>query len=220
MSTESTGLAAAAPGECSVVPADSRYVPLTQQRWCCTPTCVQMVMLRHGIPLVAAELLGYHMGLVVPAEQTRYFWRAHTGAMPISGWGTQVGSAGYELNRIFDALTIPLRGRLDLISAIPSAAALGAYLAEIESADRDALLCYAPGSLLGTAHRGGHVCVFDRLERSTGAVRMVDPDVESPKWQTVPLAALYRAMAEHGDVRGGGVWPIDRADSNDASAPA
>lgn len=38
--------------ELGVVPAGTRYVALTQQRWCCAPTGVQMVMLRRGIPLV------------------------------------------------------------------------------------------------------------------------------------------------------------------------
>lgn len=40
------------------VPEDSKYIPFTQQKWLCTPTCIQMVMLRHNIPLVPAELIG------------------------------------------------------------------------------------------------------------------------------------------------------------------
>lgn len=49
----------------NIVPLDTRYVPLTQQKWCCVPTCFQVVMLRHNIPLVPAEVIGYHMGLIV-----------------------------------------------------------------------------------------------------------------------------------------------------------
>jgi hypothetical protein len=56
-----------------IVPSDSRYVPLTQQKWCCVPTCIQMVMIKQGIPLQPAELIGYELGLIVPegGDKTR-----------------------------------------------------------------------------------------------------------------------------------------------------
>ncbi len=53
-----------------IVPKDSRYIPFSQQPYCCVPTSIQMVMYRHNIPLVPAEELGYHLGLTVPKDAT------------------------------------------------------------------------------------------------------------------------------------------------------
>jgi hypothetical protein len=38
-----------------IIPKNSRYIPLTQQKWCCVPMCIQMVILKHGMPLISAE---------------------------------------------------------------------------------------------------------------------------------------------------------------------
>ena len=72
----------------SIVPADSRYIPLTQQKYCCVPTCIQMVMVRRGIQLQPAELIGHHLGLIVDTESAKYFWNVTTGERPSSGYGT------------------------------------------------------------------------------------------------------------------------------------
>ena len=92
-----------------IIPKDSRYVPLTQQNWCCVPTCIQMIMLKHEVPLLAAEFLGYHLGLIVPEQELKYFWNARTGKRPSSGWGTQIGNQKYEPNLVFEKLNIPLK---------------------------------------------------------------------------------------------------------------
>lgn len=71
------------------VPKDSKYIPLTQQKWLCTPTCIQMVMLKNNITLVPAELIANLMGLIVPEDGLKYFWNSRTGPKPPAGWGTQ-----------------------------------------------------------------------------------------------------------------------------------
>jgi len=43
----------------SSVPTDSRYIPFTQQPYWCTPTSIQIVMHKLGLPLVSQEELGY-----------------------------------------------------------------------------------------------------------------------------------------------------------------
>jgi len=73
-----------------VVPEDSRYVPFVQQKSCCVPACVSMIMYRHNIPLIPQELLGYYLGLVVREENKELFWNARTGERPPAGWGTQI----------------------------------------------------------------------------------------------------------------------------------
>lgn len=88
----------------NITPADTKYTPLTQQKWCCVPTCIQMVMLRHRIPLQPAELIGFQMGLVVPEKDKKYFWhpaKLGTGKKPPAGYGTQAGKKEFSPNAMF-----------------------------------------------------------------------------------------------------------------------
>jgi hypothetical protein len=82
------------PGSYSPVPDDSRYIPFTQQPSCCVPTCIQIVMYRHDIPLRPAEEIGYHLGLVVSPDRSKLFSNVRTAAEAPS-------SAGYGIQLAF-----------------------------------------------------------------------------------------------------------------------
>src|SRR5688572_25988968 len=106
----------------SATPNDSRYVPFTQQDWCCVPTSVQMVMYRLGIPLLPAEEIGFHIGLTVPSDQAELFYDVRTSEEPPTdvGYGTQIATPGFGLNDAFNKLGIPLSFTMHPISSIPS----------------------------------------------------------------------------------------------------
>lgn len=84
--------------------ANSRYIPLTQQPYCCVPACFQMIMYRHGIPLVPQEELAYELGLIVPEKDTYLFGKVRSGEKPSSGWGTQIQKDEYDPNKVFKSL--------------------------------------------------------------------------------------------------------------------
>ena len=116
-----------------VIPNDSRYIPLTQQKWCCVPTCIQIVMLRQSIPLVPSELIGHYMGLVVPDDARKYFWEARTGTKPPAGFGTQVSNPKYNPNAVFRNLKIPLKMNWSLINKFKNKNEFKEYLREIRA---------------------------------------------------------------------------------------
>ena len=196
----------------SYIPQDSRYIPLTQQKWLCVPTCIQMVMLRHRIPLVSAELMANLMGLVVPEEDLKYFWNANTGSRPNSGWGTQVGKPQWGPNSVFKKLGIPLSMSWNLIHKFKDKDKFSAYLAELETRDVDTLVCYDWGTLFEKNHHGGHLCVLDRVDMKNHTVRIIDPEYEAPKWRTVSIDALYAAMQFHGKEKSGGFWELKKVE--------
>ena len=93
----------------AVVPKDSRYVPLTQQPYCCVPTSIQMVMLRHGLPLVPAELMAHHLDVIVSPERKWLYYNLRSQKQrPSTGWGTRI-SEDKTVNKMFRKLKIPLR---------------------------------------------------------------------------------------------------------------
>lgn len=189
-------------------PADSRYIPFTQQHMCCVPTSLLMIMYRNEIPLIPAEELGYHLGLTVAPGDANLFYSARTADAPPSsaGYGTQIHQPGYDPNTVFSTLGIPLEMRLIPASEILDQNDLLTWLRTIESDDGDALLCFNNGVLNGQfMPHTGHVTVFDRV-LPDGTVRLIDPSPAQPKWRLAEPGSLYEAVSAHGDENSGGIW--------------
>jgi hypothetical protein len=193
----------------TIIPKDTRYVPLTQQKWCCVPTCIQMIMLKHNIPLVPAEVIGNSMGLTVPRSDLKFFWNGRSGKKPKSGWGTRAGEKQYSPNMILKKMNIPLQFEGNyLISQFKNLQEAREFLLEQEKEDADIFVCFDWGKLTGEKFSGGHVCLFDRFDLKKNEVRIIDPEYFSPKWRVVKLKKLYEAMEFHGELMSGGFWKM------------
>lgn len=193
-----------------IIPKDSRYIPLTQQKYCCVPTCIQMIMLKHKIQLVPAELIGYYMGLIVPKNMIKLFWNIKTGPKPISGYGTQAGKK-YNPNLVFKKLDIPLKMEWNLINKFKDIKEFNLYLSETETQNKDILVCYDYPTLFKPKEKEhwGHVCVLDKVFIETNEVRIIDPGANSPKWKTIKTIKLFEAMKFHGQEKSGGFWELN-----------
>jgi Peptidase_C39 like family len=190
----------------------SRYIPFTQQPYCCVPACLQMVMYRRGIPLLPQEDIANELGLVVPKEDLHLFEKARTGERPPSGWGTQIGEQKYEINKALSRLEVPLKAALIKTDVIQSAQNLQNEIANALQAGKDVLVCFSYGKLWNTDSMGGHVCVIDRIENDT--VWLVDPGQNVPKHRQVNIDSLYEAIKYHADenkAQAPGLWVIEPA---------
>jgi hypothetical protein len=168
-------------------------------------------MYKHRIPLLPQEELGYHFGLVVPVAFKRLFWNPRMGRKPKSGYGTQIGigQKAFEPSTIFKKLRIPLRMVLHSGKEFTKENLLR-VLKEGEKKNKDLLVCFDWAILKGMGkNKGGHVCVFDRIDPKTKKIRLVDPSQNQAKWHSVSVERLYQAMAHHSD-KGGGVWELAR----------
>lgn len=194
--------------EQNFIPNDSKYIPLTQQKWLCTPTCIQMVMVKHNIPLVPAELIGNMMGLIVPEDGLKYFWNTRTGPKPPAGYGTQAGKPQYAPNAVFKKLGIPLKMDWSLINKFKNLDQFGLYLVDLEKKDLDVLVCFDWGILFEKDFHSGHLCVLDKIDLTNEEVRIIDPEYDAPKWRTVKIAKLYEAMVYHSKDKSAGFWEL------------
>lgn len=186
----------------------SRYTPLTQQPYCCVPACLQMVMYKHGIPLLPQEDMAYELGLVVPEKDAHMFNKVRTGEKPSSGWGTQIQKEEFSANSFFRSHNVPLDLKRVGTRDFKDKEGLRKLLQGIQVSDRDGLLCFDYGKLWSLDFSGGHVCVFDHIEGDT--VHIVDPERNVPKYRQTTLDALFAAMDFHGDHNSTGVWLIEK----------
>jgi len=189
-------------------PAYTRYVPLTQQPYCCVPTSIQMVMVKNGIPLVPAEEIGYHLGLVVHPNDAKLFYKVRTSETPPpAGYGTRIYDPEFAPNAAFKRLNIPLKHTIHPITEIASADELLNILKEVETKDGNVLLCFNHGVLVGDETRNnGHVVVFDRI--IDGQLRIIDPSPNHPKWRNVEADRMFEAMQRHGVQKSAGLWHL------------
>lgn len=196
-----------------IVPKDSRYIPLTQQRYCCVPTSIQMIMLRHGIPLVPAELMAHYMEVVVPPDMRKLFWNVRSSAKrPPAGYGTQLGE-DKAANEMFKKLGIPLEMKFTLIDNFSSADKLLEYLLRRTKANEDTIICYDYDTLFNTGRPNGHACVLDKVSKTKKEVRFIDPERNVPKWRTVKVNKLYKVMVKHGIENRAGCWELAKTKS-------
>jgi hypothetical protein len=189
------------------IPQNSRYVPFTQQPSCCVPTCIQMVMYRHDIPLRPVEEIGHYLGLVVSPDHGKLFYGARIAAKrPTAGYGIQIHIPEYEPNAAFKRMGIPLSFSVEPIAHISSTSELLEKLQAHEEDDHDVLVAFNLGALLEdpSLEEAHHACVFDRI--IDGQVRLVDPSFYAPKWRTFDPEQLFRAMQKHISSEWGGLW--------------
>jgi hypothetical protein len=187
-------------------PNDSRYVPFTQQNWCCVPTSVLMIMYKNDIPLIPAEELGYRLGLTVPPEVSDIFYKPRISETPPTdaGFGTQVLSSDYSFNKVFPELNIPLTAEIIFTDKIENEDIFMSILSRVEQDDTDALLCFDHGTLRVDGTHNGHVVVFDRI--IDGQIRIVDASPRHPKWRLIEPAKMLEAMRNHPMKGTGGIW--------------
>lgn len=192
-------------------PPNTRYIPLVQQKYCCVPACISIVMLKRGISLIPQEVIGGALGLVIEEKEAGKFWNATVGEPRSSGYGTNVGFGEGKVNPnvAFEELKIPLQMEIKTIDEFLNIEDFRMYLASIVEEDKDALMCFDWGTLSGNMEkRWGHVCVLDIVDLDAGMLRLIDPDYFEQKWKTVPIALLYEAMRAHTSENGAGFWEL------------
>ena len=193
-----------------IVPKDTRYVPLTQQKSCCVPASISIVMYKLGIPLIPQELLGYHLGLTVAKKYRYLFWNAQTGKKPPAGYGCRVVPLKkYNPNREFKKLGIPLKMKIYHIDNFLRKDTFIKFVVKIIQQNKDVLVAFHNGVLSDSQNKGGHICVIDRLYKSKNIIRLIDPSPEQPKWREVTIDSLMESMRAHPSGNGS-FWELDK----------
>ncbi len=193
-----------------IVPADGRYLPLTQESYHCVPTCISMIMYKHNLPLIPQQVLGHHMGVVVPPKLRHLFWNPRRERRPNGRYGISISKQEHMPNNVFKRLGIPLMVTYHLIEEF-DAKSFRAFMKEAVRKNKDIIVNFDHGELKGDHKPGGHACLLDQVDLKKDTVRLIDPQQSQPKWRIVKISKLKKAMEFHrANGRLGGFWEFTR----------
>jgi hypothetical protein len=182
-----------------------RYLPFVQQPYCCVPASIQMILHRRGLKVLAQEEIGYHLGLTVPLSD--HFAvpgaRVNEHAPSEAGFGTQVQTENYSLNKFFNRYGYDLQFELFTPEAVGNH---HDWLRRQIDAGNDVICCFDYPSLYSDHGGKGHVSVVDDVE--TTATVLIDPGYSVPKRRRVESSRLINSMTLHGPKNSGGYWLI------------
>jgi hypothetical protein len=194
-----------------VVPKDSRYVPMTQQVYCCVPTCFSIIMYKMGIPLIPQELLGSYLGLTIPKDAKKLMWNIKVGKPGPAGFGTRIDKMGdKKANEVFKKNKIPLRMKIYNVDKFSDQEVYD-YLMRIEKEDIDVLACFENAFFTKEPGAHGHACVIDRVDPKKKTIRLIDPSFRQPKWRIVKIKDLISAMRMQTNNASAGFWELSLA---------
>jgi sulfur carrier protein ThiS len=172
-----------------------------------------MILRKHGMPLPSQDELGYQLGLVVPPEKANVFKPVRVGSGPEAGIGTQLYRPEYNFDTVAKKLGWGLRLSYRPPHEFLSANSLRDYLSEVETSDRDVVVCYDFSTLYKTENTSGHVNLFDRVV-SDDQVRLIEPAARSGHedylWRQADTSTLLTAMVANSELMGG-LWDIEIA---------
>ena len=178
-----------------------KYIPLTQQPYCCVPTCIQMILLRRNIPLLSQEEIGYHLGLIVPKKDKKLFQKVRTGKKPRAGWGTQINKKRYSINNFFKKNKINLKEKYLFIGEPEK---IRKFLKE-NLKNKDIIACFEYGKLYNTKSNSGHMSIVESIKGDY--ITLIEPGRNLPKHRKVSLEKLSKAIKSH-QKKEGGFWMI------------
>jgi hypothetical protein len=167
-----------------------KYTPVTEKEYCCVPAVLQMIQERRGLRLYTQDIIGHHLGLVVPADKAHQYRIVRTGQEPETGWGIQIREDEYSINNYFFKVGLPIR--MDTYHAT-DIGDVESFLAENLTRDNDVAVCYNSRSLFGHGDPE-HVSVIQELEPEVDEVTLIDPGMGVPKERKVHLSRLVQIL--------------------------
>lgn len=172
------------------------YIPLTQQKYCCVPCCLQWILLRSGLKMFSQDQLAKDLGVVIPPEDQRLFnIKQKTLAKLPKGKGGY-GVWTYKFPQVIKKYGWPLMVRRFYPSKIPD---VKKFLADNLSAGNDIIVTFnvAAYAKPGSGVNYGHACIIDSLKINgkKAVVILGDPSFSHRKFFEIDLQKLLSGMS-------------------------
>jgi len=168
------------------------YTPLTQQKLCCVPCAIQWVLLRKNLKLIHQEIIGKHLGLIVPRKYKHLFVEniKTSTRKPKGGWGTTKDSEK-DINEFLNKYKIPLSVKEVPYSKIKNAADL--IVKNLKKGND--VLAITWTTPLNEKKKFGHALLISAIELGKNPkVLLGDPDFKEKKFYWASLKKVIEGM--------------------------
>lgn len=176
------------------------YTPLTQQKYCCLPCCIQWIMLRRDLKLISQDEMARDLGVVIAPEDQRLFNVKMKIAKKLPpdklGYGTWV----YKIPQFLKKHKIPLSVERFYPSKIGD---VKNFLCENLKNGNDIIVSFniAAYAKSGSGINYGHSCIIDSIttKNKNIIVSLGDPAYSHRKFFDIELQKLLNGMTKYGE---------------------
>ena len=172
------------------------YFPLTQQKYCCFPCCIQWILLRRGLKLISQDKIAKEVGLVIPPEDQRLFNEKMKTAKKIPKGKTTYGTWKVDVPKLLNKFNIPLKMRSYYPSKI---ATVKKFIIDNLQKGNDIIVSFnvGPYSRPKNSVNYIHSCVIDsiRAQGKKTIVTLGDPSYSHRKFFDIDLKILLEGMS-------------------------
>jgi len=176
------------------------YIPLTQQKYCCLPCCIQWIMLRRGMKLISQDEMAKDLGVVIAPDDQRLFNIKMKVAKKLPQGKFGYGTWTYKIPQFLKKHKIPL----DVERYYPSKIGdVKNFLCENLKAGNDIIVSFnmAAYAKPGSGVNYGHSCVIDSIttKNKNVIVTLGDPAYSHRKFFDIELQKLLDGMTKYGE---------------------
>lgn len=172
------------------------YIPLTQQKYCCLPCCLQWIMLRRGLKLASQDEMAKNLGVVIAPEDQRLFNVKMKISKKLPKGKTGYGVWTYKIPQFLKKYGIPLKVKRFYPSKIKN---VTKFLSDNLESGNDIIVSFNMAAY-AKPERGVnyvHSCVIDSIkirDRSV-IVTLGDPAFSHRKFFDIELEKLLSGMS-------------------------
>lgn len=170
------------------------YIPLTQQKYCCLPCCIQWVMLRRGMKLISQDEMAKDLGVVIALEDQRLFNVKMRTAKKLPNGKLGYGTWIYKIPEFLKKHKIPLTVKRFYPSKIDN---VKNFLIENLKNGNDIIVSFnmAAYARPESGVNYGHSCIVDSITiKKNIIVTLGDPTYSHRKFFDIDLEKLLRGM--------------------------
>lgn len=170
----------------------NRYIPFIQQKYCCLPACLQMIIYKNWFPLLSQEEIWWNLWLIVSEDDAWLFGNVRTWTEPHSWRWTQVYKIPYSVNWFFRKNKMRLMEKNFFLTKVWESRK---FIQDSIDLDNDIIVCFNYAKLYWEWNDWWHLSVIESMEWDE--ITLIDPSYNTPKFRKVALKDLLKAVSYH-----------------------
>ncbi|MFH0988323.1 MAG: hypothetical protein V1763_03040 [Parcubacteria group bacterium] len=173
------------------------YFPLTQQKFCCFPCCIQWILLRRGLKLISQDEMAKALDVIIGPEHQRLFTTKLKTTKKLPAGKTGYGTWDFTAPKFLKRFNLPLSVKRFYPSKIDD---VKKFLQENIKQGNDIIVSFNMAAYANPTSGVNYVhsCVIDSVIEKDGTtmIRLGDPSYNNKKFFNIKLPTLLKGMSK------------------------